>query len=222
MEKHKDYLLELLKDRYEHESARYKEFEASLGIPITVLTALCAALYFVGTDKELVNSIGVGHVLVLVFFGFLLINIVITIGYLIGVYFGFKRAWIAFPESKTIKENDIQSLSQYVQEVEPDNFEFRMIQELKDNAIEWYVSCNTDNTRTNNVRGDRMYYARLFLILSLISGLLLLGTSLYIKNINMSKQETKPREQTQRPKASPVTQQRNDTPTNPKPIIEKR
>lgn len=224
MENHNDYLLELLKDRYKQESTRYKEFEGALGLPVTILTALLAGLYIVGSDDVLWNKEGLVYISVMVLFCVLGLFITITIFYLAGVYWGINRAWHTLPESKTIREVDVPELCKYVQQIAPDDFETRMVEELKTNTIEWYTHCNTMNTAINNSRGIKMYYARLFLLASLFTGLFLLGNVIYIKQEIMSKKEKqdKPREAPKRPEASPITHQRNDTSKNPSTKIKKR
>jgi len=223
MESHKDYLIELLKSRYDQEATRYKEFENSLSIPITVLTALMAGMYVVGTDESCWKISGFAytlHVVMLLILGGL---IIVTICFLSCVYWGKNRAWHTLPESKTIHEVDVPALTTYVNEIAPDNFELHMIDELKTNTIEWYIKCNTENTRINNYRGVKMFYARLFLLASIFGGLLLLVDVLYIKNGIMSKQEQKPKELVKRPDPSPITHQRNSKQDpKAKQVIEKK
>ena len=209
MDNHKDYLIELLKSRYEHEASRYKEFEGSLGIPISVLTALLAGVYVVGTDESCWKGAGLSHIILLFMLFFLVGLIIITICLLACVYWGKNRAWHTLPESKTIQEVDVPALITYVNDIAPDNFELQMIDELKTNTIEWYTYSNTENTRINNYRGVKMFYARLFLLASIFAGLVLLVNVLYIKNEIMSKQEQKPKEVIKRPDPSPITHQRN-------------
>ncbi|MEN0095856.1 MAG: hypothetical protein AAGB30_10760 [Pedobacter sp.] len=222
MENHKDYLLELLRDRYDQESTRYKEFENALGLPVTILTALLAGLYIVGTDIDVWKCDGLTFVLLYALSVLLGLFIIVTICLLACVYWGINRAWHTLPESKTIKEVDVPELSRYVNEVAPDNFEVRMVEELKTNAIDWYTECNTTNTSINNYRGIKMFYARLFLLASLFCGLLLLGNVIYIKQDQMSKQIEKPKEAPKRPAASPITHQRNDKSADPKTVIKKK
>lgn len=185
MNNSKDYLLNLLKDKYDHEMHRKDGYESSLNIPMTILSALFAGLYFVGSDKQLTEGHCTLETLKWIFIGLLFLSCTTTLILLFRVYFGYRRSYCVFPDSKTVYETDYRALELYNKEhfLVKEDYEREMTESLKDHAIHWYVECNNQNTPVNNLRADAMFYARLFICISLSIGLALLIFVCIIKAI---------------------------------------
>lgn len=183
METSKDYLIGLLKDKYEHEMRRKSDFDNSLNIPITLLTALFAGIYFVSSDASLKIlscplTITKWILLVLLF-----LSSLITMVLLFKVYFGYKRAYCTFPDSKTVVENDFKALEKYHEEYNKNKYEESLLDSLKDRVVTWYLECNNNNTPVNDSRADALFYARLSICISLSIGLVLLIFICYLKSL---------------------------------------
>ncbi|MBB6236908.1 putative membrane protein [Pedobacter sp. AK013] len=183
MDTSKDYVISLLRDKYEYEQKRKEDFESSLGTPITVLSALFAGSYFVVSDSSLIgincSLVTIKWILVIL----LLIALVVTLIFLFVVYFGFKRRYCSFPDSNTVYNGDFKALEQYAKENYPETSEEVLMDNLKDRAIEWYLDCNNNNTAVNDTRGNSLFYAKLSICISLSIGLALLILICFIKSI---------------------------------------
>ncbi|MGM9476502.1 hypothetical protein ACS5PU_08725 [Pedobacter sp. GSP4] len=183
MDNSKDYIISLLKDKYDYEQKRKDDFESSLGTPITVLSALFAGSYFVVSDPSL-NGINCSLVTIKWILVILLMSaLIITLIFLFIVYFGFKRRYCSFPDSNTVYNGDFKSLEQYTKEHYPETYEEVLMDSLKDRAIQWYLDCNNNNTSVNDTRGNSLFRAKLSICISLGIGLALLILICFIKSM---------------------------------------
>jgi hypothetical protein len=183
METSKDYLISLLKDKYEHEMRRKSDFDNSLNIPITLLTALFAGMYFVASDDSLKAlscplTSTKWTLLVLLF-----LSSILTMVLLFKVYFGYKRAYCSFPDSKKVVEDDFKALEEYHKEYSKGKQEENLLKSLKDRVVNWYLECNNNNTPVNDARANALFYARLSICISLSIGLVLLIFICYLKSL---------------------------------------
>jgi len=176
----KDYLISLLKDKYEHEMSRRRDFESSLNIPITLLTALFVGVYYVATDST-VNSqyCSLNAIKWILIIGIFLTS-ALTMIFLFIVYFGFKRSYCVFPKSTEV-HNDYKGLESYCKEHFSDTYESSLTDQLNNHAIQWYLQCNKHNTPLNDKRGNALFNARLCVCIGLSMGLLLLTLTTVIK-----------------------------------------
>lgn len=183
MDTSKDYVISLLKDKYDYEQKRKDDFETSLGIPITILSALFAGAYFVVSDSALqginCSLLTIKWILIVL----LLLFLVATLVLLFIVYFGFKRYYCSFPDSNTVYNTDFKALEVYTKEHFADSYEESLLDNLKDKVIHWYLDCNNNNTTVNDRRGIALYYAKLAICVSLSIGLSLLILISIIKSI---------------------------------------
>ena len=184
METSKDILITVMKDKYDHEMGRKDNFETSLNIPITILSAMFAGLYFVITDSQLISYSCPITTIKWILISLLFTSCITTMGLLFRVYFGYKRSYCVFPESHTVFNIDYRRLEDYTkQHSSSDMYESDLSEHLKDNIIKWYLDCNEHNTPVNDSRAEALFYARLFLCISLSLGLLLLMFVCIIKSL---------------------------------------
>jgi len=183
MDNSKDYIISLLKDKFDYEQKRKDDFETSLGIPITILSALFAGAYFVVSDSSLqginCSLLTIKWILVIL----LLVSLVTTLVLLFIVYFGFKRYYFSFPDSDTVYNTDYKALEEYTKEHYADSYEESLLDNLKNKVIHWYLDCNTNNTSVNDRRSNALYYAKMSICISLSVGLALLILICFIKSI---------------------------------------
>ncbi|MBB5437938.1 hypothetical protein HDC92_001612 [Pedobacter sp. AK017] len=183
MENSKDYLIGLLKDKYDYELVRKNDLDAALNIPITILTALLAGLYVVASDSSLRSASCHINTIKWLLFILLFLSCATTIFLLFKVYFGYKRSYCAFPESNTVYNVDFKYLEEHNREHNADTYDETLTDHLKDYVVKWYLDCNNNNTPVNDRRGDAMFYARLGLCISISLGLVLLILVCYIKSL---------------------------------------
>ncbi|WEK20446.1 MAG: hypothetical protein P0Y49_04750 [Candidatus Pedobacter colombiensis] len=183
METSKDYLIGLLKDKYEHEIRRKADFDNSLNIPITLLTALFAGIYFVASDTSLKQLSCPLITVKWILLALLFLSCIITMSLLFKVYFGYKRAYCAFPDSKQVVEDDFKALEEYHNQYSKGKQEENLLKSLKDRVVNWYLECNNNNTPVNDARANALFYARLSICISLSIGLALLIFICYLKSL---------------------------------------
>lgn len=183
MESSKDYVITILREKYEYELARKRYFDDILGVPVTILSFLIASMYVVVTDKDFYNSICYINVIKWALITALFISCVCTGICLYRVYFGFNRLYSSFPESEKIVNEDYENLKKYHTDYNAKNAESAIVESLKDYIITWYKDCNTNNTQINDNRGNAYYWARLTIGIALGIGLLLLVFIFVIKTL---------------------------------------
>ncbi len=179
----KEQLISLLKDKYDYELNRKESYESALGTPIAVLSALFAGIYFICSDDKLKSIACSLNTFKWLLLTLLMIGCSLSIIMLFVVYFGFKRSYCLFPESSIVYNTDYKELEKYANEHHPENSEAKLQELLNERVIVWYVDCNTNNTKVNDRRGNALYYAKLFLCISLSIGLILLIMISLIKAI---------------------------------------
>lgn len=182
MDSSKDYVISLLKEKFDYEQKRKDDIENSLGVPITILSALFAGVYFVVSDGSLqginCSVVTIKWTLIIL----LLASLTITLIFLFVVYFGFNRRYCSFPDSNTIYNIDFKSLEIHAKEHYSDKYEETLTFNLKERAIQWYLECNANNTVVNDKRANSLFYAKLAICISLSIGLALLILVCLIKS----------------------------------------
>src|SRR3546814_12058691 len=93
-------------------------------------------------------------VLLLVLVGVILIGCVVAFVFLFIVFFGYKRAYSAMPESKIVTACYDSFMQRHKKEKR--NKEEYLVSDLMDYMITWYTDCNSDNKKTNNKRGEAL------------------------------------------------------------------
>ena len=182
-ENSKEYLISILKDKYDHEMVRKSDFESSLNIPITLLSALLAGIYFVTSDTTIASSMCNLKTVKWILLILLFLSCMVTIVFLFIVYFGYRRSYCTFPESNVVVNVDFKQLEQYNKEHNADKYEESLLETLRDRVVSWYLNCNNHNTPVNDKRGNALYYARMFLLISLSIGFILLIFMCIIKTL---------------------------------------
>jgi len=173
-ENSKEYLIGILKDKYDHEMVRKSDFESSLNIPITLLTALLAGMYFVTSDTTIDSTMCSLKTIKLILLTILFMSCIVTIIFLFIVYFGYRRSYCTFPESNVVVNVDFKELEEYNKEHNADKYEESLLETLRDRVVAWYLNCNNHNTPVNDRRANALYFARMFLLISIGIGLILL------------------------------------------------
>lgn len=181
METSLDYLISLLKDKFDYEHVRRNELDNALNIPITIITALLAGLFIVISDKTMACSIESLESIKFILIISLFISSATTIFLLLKVYFGYKRSYCAFPESKIMYEEDFKYLQKHNKKHNLSTYEATLTTHMKEYVVKWYLDCNNQNTPVNDRRGEAMFQARLGLCVSIGLGFLLLILVSYIK-----------------------------------------
>lgn len=163
-------LIDILKDRYEYEQFRKNNFDNIIGIPITILSLLIGALAaFVFQEKiqcwvRIVSVIG-------------MVPIAMTIFHLVRCFFGFARKYDVLPNGSVIRDH-YQKLVEYHGSKDstesPERLEKNVIVSFQEDLAKWYTECNLANCKINDLRAEHLHWAKLWLIISIITIFILL------------------------------------------------
>jgi len=175
----RETLLEILKEKYAYELGRRSSLDSCLGIPITLMSFLIAGVFVAIGDESLWMFSGCTKWLLLVLIGVILIGCVVAFVFLFIVFFGYKRAYSALPESKVVATCYHSFMKRHKKAKR--NEEEYIISDLMDYMITWYTDCNSDNTKTNDKRGEALYRFRLVIGVTMGFGILLLISICLIK-----------------------------------------
>ncbi len=168
--------IEFYKALYQREKVRRIEIDNGLNVPIIILSGLVGLLYFVLSNFELVADqtwSRLGQVTAVLS----MVSIVVALFFLIKAFnnwfFGFQ--YLALPHAQELRDYQ-KELTKY-QELEDSDTEIT----FENYLIEKYVEYADNNSRTNDNRGENLYYSRVFIIISII--LLLIDVIIYTKLI---------------------------------------
>jgi hypothetical protein len=203
MDDSRDDLISLLKDKYDYEFDRKKTLDNALTLPVTLLSFIVAAIYFLISEVK-DNTIANWFVVIkwLLFIGIMFTATVAFIN-LYKVYFGFRRFYSSFPSSTDIIEAYKRLIPRHEDVKKEELRERFVISDLKEYKIIWYRDCNEANTSANDRRANAFFAARLWLGFSMIICILLLIFISIIKTADV-KQATPP------PPPPPVRREKSD------------
>ncbi|WP_343564088.1 hypothetical protein [Sphingobacterium sp.] len=174
----KEYLIELLKEKYHYELSRRDKFEDNLSLPVTVLGLIIAGLFYVINEVYSDTLSSCSKAIFIGMIGLMLIIIIGAILSLVYVFFGFKREYCTFPESKAILERYEEIKVYSEKHKEDDSF---ITSSLKKDTIKWYSDCNENNTRTNDRRANAFHTFKMLFSIIIILGVLLMFLVFYLK-----------------------------------------
>jgi len=188
-----DLLIELVKEKYQFEYSRKKYFEDTLNFPITLITALIAAIYIILQGIPEIKSIPLSNCCIALMC-VLSCLIIISFIYLYKVYIDYGKAFASLPDSREIKQYYEQLIDFYEQKTDGNSAENTFDETLKNQIVEWYIEANKINHEINQSRANAYYKARRFLGLSILISILLLIIFAFTKLTDMSnkKQKTEP------------------------------
>lgn len=180
----REYLIALLKEKYDYELNRKKVLDDALTMPITLLSFIVGVLYFMLSqipDQLLnCNEQWVKWILSIS----LLLAASMSFIYLYKVFFGYRRFYCSFPNSDEVIASYYKLVDRHKLVRDADIQEEYIISDIKEYQIIWYKDCNQANTEANDKRGDAFFIGRMWLGISMIICILLMIFIYYIKSYN--------------------------------------
>lgn len=160
-------IMELYKDIYYKELIRKEEIHKNLTIPIGILIALIGAIsYFY---KQLIfecNFTNVLQIEILIFFFF---SIIVTIYYLIRIFYSYEYKYISDPEEMEKYRNE---LIEYYKSTLDNIEENQSFNDFNLFLINQYVQTSTFNIMNNDRKVHFLFLTKRWLIITIISFLL--------------------------------------------------
>lgn len=208
----RDTLVTLLKDKYAHEYNRKKYFDDALGVPITISSFLIGGIYYVVNESSTIENFTF-RITFEALTGLLLLVCVITFFFLFRVYFTYTKLYRSFPDSKEITDYYNKLKVHHIESGKKDNsadLENCLDDHLKKDIMAWYVKSNSKNLIINESRGQNFIYAKIFLGIALILGILIFSLTCLNKSF-MAKETTQSK--------PPPPEIRRDKASSPKKII---
>jgi len=161
----KSYLIEILKERYEHEQFRRNNFDNVINVPITILGLLIGGFSaFAFQDEQSWGFLKFGALICVGTIG-------LSIFFLIRVFYGAKRKYGVLPTAQVVKEQ-YEKLMAYHRELAPtasnDDLQKQVEIYFNDDLIKWYADSCDANCDINDRRAEFLHMAKFWLIMSLI------------------------------------------------------
>lgn len=161
----KSYLIEALKDRYEHEQFRRNNFDNVINLPITILGLLIGGFSaFAFQNEQSWGFLKIGALTCVGTIGF-------SIFFLIRVFYGTQRKYAVLPTAQIIKEQH-EKLITYHRELasscSDDDLQKQIEISFNDDLIKWYADSCDVNCDINDSRAEFLHKSKFWLILSLI------------------------------------------------------
>lgn len=158
-------LIEILKERYEHEQFRRNNFDNVIGLPVTIIALLIGGWSaFVFQAEQSWTVLRIGSTVCTLTIG-------VSIYFLIRVFFGFRREYDVLPTAQVIK-NHYDKLVDYHKELAPGASIAELQEGVKlsfnEDLAKWYVESSDKNCAINDRRAECLHRSKLWLVLSLI------------------------------------------------------
>jgi hypothetical protein len=198
-------LITLLKEKYDYENERKRYYDNILTLPITLLTFIIAGIYFIINEIVAIqwfNDIKPWFIYPLI------ATTAISMVLLFVVFFGLKRTYCSFPSSSTIL-SDLERIRNSFSELPDDSLKEEKINDrLNEFTVCWYTDVNDNNIKVNDLRGNYLFYSKIFIGVSYILVFIIFLFYINIK-LNMAKQPANP-QPTQPVSPSPVRREKSD------------
>lgn len=165
----RDQLIDLLKDRYQYELSRRNRFDDIMSLPVTVLTLIFAGIFYVISEVYSIELSCIYKAFFTAAIGIMLLLSFFAILALVYVFFGYKREYCTFPESKLMIER-YKELQSYFEGERRSKRDILIAEEFKNYTIKWYFECNNHNMITNDRRAAALHTFKM-----LLSGIIFLG-----------------------------------------------
>lgn len=170
----RDFLIEILKEKYTYELSRKSYYDCCLVVPITLMSFLVAGIFITIGDEQVWSTVLCARIFLYALLGLIIAGCIVSFVFLFIVFFGFKRSYNSMPDSDVVNESYSVLVKRH--EKEKKDKEEYLVSDLKEYMIRWYSLCNTDNTKTNDRRGNALYSFRLSIGITMIMGVILLIT----------------------------------------------
>lgn len=169
----KNILLDLLKEKYDYERERRRYYDEGLNIPVAILTLIIGGTYTLLTNDS-IEKVSFSSACVIA----ILVLAVVSLFYLWRTYFGYNRRYCSFPDSNTVI-NRYTALKLYhkkntgIECEENDLINKHFKEDLEEDIIEYYRDINSNNITVNDLRGDSLHKAKMYIGFSICLAILL-------------------------------------------------
>ncbi len=187
--------IDFLLNWYYKENERRIALENSLNIPITILTALIAGIYFFVANHDYESN----KILTLVFTLLIFLTIIfwiISIVYLINSYNNFFKgfSYKTFPNANFL-DIEIKNVNDYYTEYkeELDKTKFKPVKQIENNISEFLKECIDYNCLNNDKKSNYLYKCKsyiIFCVISLFLSSIIFSYNKLQKKINNYEQKT--------------------------------
>ena len=217
MDNHNVTIIDILKEKYEYENERKRYYDNVITLPVSLLAFIVTGIYFITNEKVTARwFIYINSCIIYP----LLLSCVVSMFFLFRVFFGHKRKYCSFPETRIVL-SDYYKIKDYYNSLSPNADNTTKIDiEFRDFVIKWYLDISDNNIKVNDTRAENFHLSKIFIGISYLLAILVFCLYCYTKT-SYSLMATKPTTapplpQSPRPTPSPVRREKADKPLTPK------